>query len=204
MQFNVAQLLKEPIGSSRHYELVDDLVDLDPELDILGPLVGNLELVRIHSGILARGELSTAVRVGCNRCLEPLVEQVRFELEESFRPLTEVRTGRFIMPDEFEGEEADREDEALLINEQHILDISEVVRQNIWLAMPMIAGCNWEGEGECPNWLNYIEQVQEEIGGAAGHQEPGEETVDPRWAALLELRGKLGDDDSSAQDNRTV
>ncbi|MEX1020491.1 MAG: DUF177 domain-containing protein [Litorilinea sp.] len=198
MQFNVAQLLKEPIGANRRYEMQEDLRDLDSELDVLGPLVGHVQLIRIHSGILVKGELSTAIRANCNRCLEPLAEPVRFELEESFRPLTEVRTGRFILPDEFEGEEDALEDEALLINEQHILDISEVVRQNIWLAMPMIAGCNWTGEGECPNWLNYLEQVRETTGEPPARGEGREDAIDPRWAALEELRKQMEGKDSSA------
>lgn len=199
MQFNVAQLLKEPIGASRRYELMEDVNELDTELEVLGPLVGTVQLIRIHSGILVKGELSTAVRASCNRCLEPLAEQVRFELEESFRPLTEVRTGRFILPDEFEGEEDDLEDEALLINEQHILDISEVVRQAIWLSMPMIAACNWTGEGECPNWLAYVEQVRETTGGRIpGQEESGEEAIDPRWAALVELRKQMGQQGDSS------
>lgn len=199
MQFNVAQLLKESIGATRRYELMEEIDQLDPELDVLGPLVGTLQLVRIHSGIFARGQFSTALRVDCNRCLEPLAEQVRFEIEESFRPLTEVRTGRFILPDEFEGEQDDLDDEALLINDHHILDISEVVRQNIWLAMSMIAGCNWQGEGECPNWLNYVEQVQETVGGTASPgSDAGEESVDPRWAALLTLRGKTDGDETGS------
>ena len=32
MQFNVAQLLQEPIGSIRHYDLVEDIHDLDAEM----------------------------------------------------------------------------------------------------------------------------------------------------------------------------
>jgi uncharacterized metal-binding protein YceD (DUF177 family) len=113
---------------------------------------------------------------------------VRFSIEESFRPLTEVRTGRYIAPEEFEGEEEDLEDEALIINEQHILDISEVVRQAIWLALPMYPTCNWTGPGECPNLTAY----RQEAGITAESSEEmalnDEEAIDPRWAALLELQ----------------
>ncbi len=123
MQFNVAQLLKEPIGAVRRYEVVEDISELDPELSLLGPLVGTVQLMRIHSGVLVSTNLSTALKVTCNRCLEPIALPVRFETEESFRPLTEVHTGRYLPPDEFEGEEEDLEDEALIINEQHILDL---------------------------------------------------------------------------------
>ncbi len=188
MQFNVAQLLKEPIGSLRRYELVEDIGELDPELIPLGPLVGDLELLRIHSGILVEANLSTALRVGCNRCLEPIAATVRFSIEESFRPLTEVRTGRYIAPEEFEGEEEDLEDEALIINEQHILDVSEVVRQAIWLALPMYPTCNWPGPGECPNLATYRQEAGITTESSEEMAQNDEEAVDPRWAALLALQ----------------
>ncbi len=197
MQFNVAQLLKEPTGSTRRYELVEDIRDIDPELELLGPLMGQVQLMRTHSGVLARGHLSTAVKVMCNRCLEPIAMAVRFEFEESFRPLTEVHTGRFILPQEFEGASEELEDEALLIDAHHILDISEVVRQNIWLALPMYPGCNWEGAGECPNWLNYQQDMRNVDVNLI--TEDGLEVdaggIDPRWAALLQLRGRLEEDE---------
>jgi uncharacterized protein len=197
MQFNVAQLLKEPIGATRRFELQDDISELDPDLAALGPLVGNVELIRIHSGVLARANLSTALQVTCNRCLEPIALPVRFTVEESFRPLTEVHTGRYIAPSEFEGEEDDLEDAALIIDDHHILDLSEVVRQSIWLALPMYPGCNWTGAGQCPNLTRYMREVkatQEEQGEDAGTDEA--EVVDPRWAALLALRKKQGNQEN--------
>jgi uncharacterized protein len=193
MQFNVAQLLKEPIGAMRRYELVEDISELDPELAALGPLVGEVELIRIHSGILARANLSTAMQVMCNRCLEPIALPVRFTIEESFRPLTEVNTGRYIAPTEFEGEEEDLEDEALIIDEHHVLDLSEVVRQSIWVTLPMYPSCNWTGAGECPNLTRYLRELkatQEQAGKEIAMDE--DEAVDPRWAALLELRKQQG------------
>ncbi len=193
MQFNVAQLLKEPIGSVREFELIEDISELDEELEALGPLVGTVRMLRIHSGVLVSGELSTALRVTCNRCLEPIACPVRLEFEESFRPLTEVSTGRYILPDEFEGASDELEDEALLINEQHILDISEVVRQRIWLVRPMYPGCNWTGEGECPNLTAYLASIREaEVGISLLEDEPeAAPAVDPRWAALLDLKERL-------------
>jgi uncharacterized protein len=190
MQFNVAQLQQEPIGSIREYDLLEDISRLDPELDVLGPLVGRLQLLRTNSGILASGELSTALRVTCNRCLEPIATEVRFILEESFRPLTEVNTGRFIRPEEFEGSTTELEDAALMIDDHHILDISEVVRQDIWLAMPIVPGCNWEGEGECPNLTRYLAEL-EGLERKPDEVDASNEEVDPRWAVLLDMQEKL-------------
>ncbi|HXF64582.1 MAG TPA: DUF177 domain-containing protein [Caldilineaceae bacterium] len=189
MQFNVAQLLKEPTGSIRRYELVEDITELDPELVVMGPLVGDVQLLRINSGILVEASLSTAVRVTCNRCLAPIATPVRFTIEESFRPLTEVATGRYLAPDEFEGAEKDLEDEALIIDEHHILDLSEVVRQTIWLALPMYPSCIWNGPGECPNLIAYREEL--EAAQEEGEVAEGEEAIDPRWSALLALRKRL-------------
>ena len=195
MQFNVAQLLKEPIGAVRRYEQVEDIGDLDPDLDVLGPLVGEVQLLRIHSGILVEANLSTALRVTCNRCLEPIAMPVRFSFEESFRPLTEVNTGRYLAPTEFEGEEEVLEDAALIIDEHHILDISEIVRQNIWLALPMVPGCNWTGEGECPNYVAYRQEIADNAPGVlSGEDAEQEEAIDPRWSALLALREQQDDD----------
>ncbi len=72
-----------------------------------------------------------------NRCLSPLVAPVRFNVEEIFHPTTEIATGRPLRVDEYEGDVDDLDDAALLIDDKHILDIREVVRQNIWLALPM-------------------------------------------------------------------
>lgn len=187
MQFNVAQLLQEPIGSTRSYELQEDISCLDPDLQPLGPLVGHIQVMRIHSGVLVTGELSTALQVTCNRCLSPIVMPARFQLEESFRPLIEVHTGRYIPPQDFEGEEDDLEDAALIIDDHHILDISEVVRQAIWLSLPMAPGCNWEGPGTCPNLQAYWAEVE--------GRESDTDSVDPRWAALLQLRKKLDENE---------
>lgn len=192
MQFNVAQLLKEPTGSSRRYQLAEDAGNLDPELQLLAPLNADLQMIRTNSGVLVRGHLRTVVRATCNRCLEPIALPVRFEVEENFRPLTEVETGRFIPPEEFEGEAEDLEDAALLIDEHHILDIREVVRQNLWLALPMYPGCNWEGASECPN-LVALRQNMGDVHLLSDDEEVAEdasEEVDPRWAALLSLRNQ--------------
>lgn len=189
MQFNVAQLLKEPVGAVRRYQLNEDLNAIDPELQLLAPLVGTVQIMRTNSGVLVTGDLNTASRVNCGRCTEPIVLPLHIQLEESFRPLTEVETGRYLRPDEFQGDDADFEDEALVIDEHHILDLSEVVRQNIWLAMPMYPSCNWTGEGECPNFMAQRKALQ-----ALTEAEDEEEIdvlpegVDPRWAALLKLR----------------
>jgi uncharacterized metal-binding protein YceD (DUF177 family) len=161
--------------------------------------VGEVTLLRTNSGVLATGELSTAVQTPCNLCLNPIAVPVRFALEEMFVPTTEVITGRQLRPDEYEGGLEDLEDEALLIDDKHILDIGEVVRQNIWLAMPMYPGCNWTGEGPCPNLSRVpsLENVRLLRAGEEGADTTGaEEGMDPRWAALRALQATDTNDET--------
>jgi uncharacterized metal-binding protein YceD (DUF177 family) len=127
--------------------------------------------------------------------LEPIATPVRFQFEDSFRPLTEVSTGRYLSPDEFEGSSDELDDAALLIDEHHILDITEVVRQNIWLSRPMYPSCNWTGAGVCPNWLAYQQEVRAEYPEIDVDAGVDEGTIDPRWEALLKLRQKRNDDE---------
>lgn len=186
MQFNVAQLLKEPIGATRIYQLDESLIGLDPELIPLSTLTGSLRLLRTHSGVLASGQFDATVQVDCGRCLEPVPAQIKISFEESFRPLTEVTTGRFLMPDEFEGQSEELEDFALLIDDHHILNISEILRQSTWLAMPMIPRCSFADPENCPNFAERMSEMAEVHADLNGTDD--QPAIDPRWAALLELQ----------------
>ncbi|MCY3898051.1 MAG: DUF177 domain-containing protein [Caldilineaceae bacterium] len=196
MEFNVAQLMKEATGARREYDLDDDITNLDGGLTPLSKLKGDLELLRIHSGVLATGAFRVALSLECGRCLEPVSIPVSVEFSESFRPLTDIQTGRFLSPEEFEGQAEDLTDEALLIDAQHILNISEVVRQNIWLAIPIVAACEYidpengaAAPEACPKYLELLsESALDEPSGK--QTSSGAEGIDPRWEALLALQNE--------------
>ncbi len=187
MEFNVAQLMKEPTGARREFALDDDITHLDTALRPLSHLRGSLGLLRIHSGILATGDFQVMLELQCGRCLEQVALPIALQFEESFRPLTDIGTGRFLSPEEFEGQEDDLTDEALLIDEQHILNISEVVRQNIWLSIPIVAGCSYFEPDECPNYQKLLSEFT--VVKQDDERSPAEAAgIDPRWAALLALQ----------------
>ena len=172
MLYNVAQLLKGPTGADRQYDVSEEIRGLDPDLEPVSPLVGSIKLMRTSQGILATGRLQTDLQMTCHRCLEPTVGEVELELEEEFYPLT--RFGEASLDEVPE----DEYDEALLIDEHHLLDLTEVVRQGLWLAAPMEALCRPDCAGLCPR--------------CGGNRNLGEclcdeAPVDPRWAALQSL-----------------
>ena len=145
LQFNVAGLLKGPIGGARVYDLlvpVSELDRLDEGFDVTGPLEGVVRLLRTTDTILTRLKGSTRVQLECGRCLEPFEAELAIEVEEQFHPSLDIISGR---PVKDTGDDA-----ALIIDEHHILDLSELVRQAILLALPLTPLCKQDCAGLCP------------------------------------------------------
>lgn len=149
MRNNVAQLLKSPTGATRHYELEEDIGALDQTLKPLTALYGAVELVRTTDGILVRASLLTTVELTCSRCLDAFSHTLRLRIEEEFLPTVDIMTGaRLPIPDDA--------DVATLIDAHHILDLTEIVRQSLLLALPPFPLCRKDCKGLCPhcgqNW----------------------------------------------------
>jgi uncharacterized protein len=172
MRYNVAQLLKGPVGKRRRYDLNEEIGNLDDGLEPTSPLVGSVTLTRTSQGVLVTGRLQTTLRGTCRRCLEPCDLEVDIDLQEEFHPVVHIGESPLDpVPDE-------ENDEALLIDEHHMLDLVEVVRQELWLADPEQALCRADCRGLCPR--------------CGGNRDLGEcdcddAPSDPRWAALRTL-----------------
>lgn len=171
LQFNVAQLLKRSSGAVRTQEVRAPLDELEAELKPLAPLTGQVKLLRTAQGVLATGHLNTRVQLVCDRCLEPLSASVSMEVADEFYPTIDVSSGHF-RPESLEAEEA------LRIDEHHILDLTEVVRQDLLVALPMHPVCREDCRGLCP----VCGESRNE-----GDHEHAREEIDPRLSRLREL-----------------
>jgi len=169
--FNVAQLLKSEPGASREYDLDEDIAGIDEELDVIRPLTGRIRLLRTDNGILVTGHLQTAARVPCRRCLVPVVLPVEMDLEEQFRPSVDICTGATIPAE-------DGEDEVTRMDGHHMVDLTEVIRQNLLLAIPTSPLCRPNCRGLCPD---CGANLNEESCNCQRQER------DPRLAALHEL-----------------
>ena len=172
MRYNVSQLLKAHSGVTRRYEVEADIEEMDGEIRPRDLLRGVVQLMRTIQGILVTGRLHTMVEMACDRCLEPFIMPLEIALEEEFRPTVDISTGAAIpLIEEEAGQGA--------IDEHHILDLTEVVRQGLLLAIPMHPLCRPGCAGLCPECGQNLNE------GACLCQRRAE---DPRWAALKELR----------------
>jgi uncharacterized protein len=96
---------------------------------------------------------------------------VEFDLEEQFRPSIDLITGATVQM-------GDGEDPVTRIDWHHILDLTEVVRQNLLLSIPISPVCDSQCRGLCPGCgANLNEEA------CTCHREEG----DPRLSALREL-----------------
>ncbi len=169
MRFHVADLLKDNVGATRSHEIheVDAVVADDGSQ---GLLEGRLTLLRTKSGILARATLRLIQPDVCSRCLVPLGVPLELHFEEEYQPTVDIVTGAARPLPEDSG--------IFLIDEQHVLDLTDAVRQYRVLAAPMQPLCRPDCRGLCPTCGQNLND--------ASCACPREE-YDPRWSALAKL-----------------
>jgi uncharacterized protein len=167
MEINVSQQLKAAIGTLREY-------DVDDTLDILGigvsnVIKGSVLLTRTNRGILVQGKLFTNVPAECSRCLNLYECPLIINIEEEYFPIIDVNSGTALeVPDE---------PDSFRIDDHHILDLSEVIRQNALLAIPMKPLCREDCPGLCPKCGKDLTK---------GQCKCNLIEIDPRWSKLVE------------------
>ena len=168
MQINVSQLLKEPIGSSRNYE-VSETIDVNGNGG--GRKVdGEVSLLRTHRGILVEGELQTEVEHTCSRCLSLFHFPVRINFEEEYIPTIDVVSGVPLPSPE--------ESSSFSIDEHHVIDLNEAIRQYALLTLPMKPLCREDCAGLYQESGHNLSQ---------GPSDRPPQAIDPRWSELSEL-----------------
>lgn len=165
---NVAALLREQTGAHRAYRFLIDRFDLDEELFAVD-LAGDVRLTRLSDAILVSVNARATVALECQRCLETYDQPVTVGFSEEFRIAYDVRRGT---PVESEVEGLD---ERLEVSENHELDFSEPMRQEVIVALPMRPVC---GEN-CAGPPAFDDDEDEGPGGQfaalASLLEPGDE-----------------------------
>jgi uncharacterized protein len=140
--FNVAQLMKSIVGTSFVTDFYEDEVTLDEELKVVGPLEGHVRMRRTNQGLLVDGWVDLTLELSCTRCLKSFEQPMHVTFAEQFCPTVDVLTG-MPLP-------AFDEEEIFPIDDHHLLDLTEAVRQNTLIALPMVTVCQEDCRGLCP------------------------------------------------------
>lgn len=141
----------------------------DPKLRQSGPLKaeGKVELVTGSIGeIRVKGHISVAMEADCDRCLEPARYPLDANFELFYRPVTEPASHEIAIDDS----EAE-----IGFYERDGIELNDVLREYILLALPMQRICRQDCKGICPSCGQN--RNQKDCGCQA-------EAVDDRWASL--------------------
>lgn len=135
-------------------KLGEGLVAVEPGT----PLHMDVRLESVHEGILVTAEVATTASGECGRCLDPLTEAVRVEIQELFA---------YSHDEAFDFE----------VQDDHV-DLEPLVRDAVVLALPFQPVCR-------PDCAGLHPETGERL--AEGQAPSQNESLDPRWAALRDL-----------------
>lgn len=151
-------------------EFAGALIDLEGEGDVVGDARFDGETYRDGERVHVSGMIAAEVAMDCTRCLEPLRRKIEVAFDDVF--VDESHESR---SSETELTIADM-DEALVIGGR--VDLAEVVREQILLALPEQIFCREDCRGLCPKCVGNRNLIDCSC---------DENRIDPRWAALKNL-----------------
>jgi len=134
--------LNELEGRFSHRYTAGELVLSDPEARLTGPAQIQGKVERRGNEVEVRGELRAGVEVGCGRCLKPVQIPVSAVFDERFTPAVSWRAEEL--------HELTEEDLNLSVFDGEAIDLDDLVREEILLAIPGHVLCREDCQGLCP------------------------------------------------------
>ncbi|HTD46862.1 MAG TPA: DUF177 domain-containing protein [bacterium] len=143
MRVNIGELLaaRGAIRTVAYSEWVEPPAE---DVMLLQPVTGELVLASTGRSVCLTGQLRTQLHLHCGACLAGYEQPLEFAVAEEFRralPLSAAGAG---------GErELDADDFVVLVGPDDTLDLTEVVRQHLVLALPIAPRCREGCRGLC-------------------------------------------------------
>jgi uncharacterized protein len=154
---------------ARAYGSEELALDDDRACLIAAPQVSG-SVSRDRNQLILRGRLAAVAQVECDRCLQPVDVPVNVEFNLRYVTAAEYAS--------LHAAELEDEDLALSVFDGEVIDVDELAREQILLAVPLRALCRPDCKGFCP-----------ECGADRNLKDCGCQTaeVDARWAELKNL-----------------
>lgn len=139
MRINVGGLAKSPVGTVGTYP-IDTTVALQEGGSAW--LRGEARLVRTGQGVLVSVEAEAGLPLACSRCLAVFDASLPTRFDEEFwLTVDPFRDGRLPEPEA---------EDTFTVDHNQVLDLTEVFRQYILMAIPMKPLCRPGCAGLCP------------------------------------------------------
>jgi len=131
----------------------------------------DLRLESVMEGVLVSGTVTGPLVGECSRCLEPVRDTLRVELQELF-----------VYPESTSDETADEDELSRM--EGDFLDLEPVLRDAVVLALPLTPLCGEDCQGLCATCGERLDDLPDD------HTH---DVVDSRWGALSGLLASTTD-----------
>lgn len=170
MRVEIARL-DNNAGKFAHEYAAGELALDDDRVVLVGAPRVSGHISRAEQKVVVEGEFAAAAEVECDRCLRP----VELPVSSEFR--VEYVTAETYLS--LETAELAEEDLALSIFDGEFIDVDEIVREQLMLAIPTHAICQENCKGFCP--VCGAERNVTDCNCNATE-------TDPRWAGLKDLQ----------------
>lgn len=184
MRIDVADLKQEP-GNRKvaPVQVVLEPAEMSGQAVLFDrPFTGKAEIWNAGDRLLVMAELAGEALIPCSRCLTPFSLPLEVEFEEEFVEGTPGTTASDDRDDEDEDEGLDRQRPVTYYTGDEI-DLSDSLRENVLLELPMQPICSDDCRGLCPTCGTNLNGDACKCGAA-------QTEVDSRFAALKDLLRK--------------
>jgi uncharacterized protein len=157
-------------GDFAHVYNPDELNPVDERVKLTAPATVNGKIRLAGNEVFVNGHVDTRAQVECDRCLKLIELPVNADFELEYITGSEYETSAVAELTEAEMSVAVFDGEAL--------DVDEIVKEQILLAVPTRMLCREDCKGICP---------QCGVDRNTGECNCETKEIDPRWAALKDL-----------------
>lgn len=172
MRIELDKLGKNGANFAHAYQ-TEELVIGEERVRLMRPPIVNGRIERDGNVVRLKGSMRAETEVDCDRCLAPIRIPVETEFDVDYVPATDYAS--------VETPELHENDLTVSIYDHETIDIDDLAREQVLLAMPSRSLCREDCKGLCPV-CGINRNVQ------ACQCESKE--ADPRWLTLKDLRLK--------------
>lgn len=160
LRLNIGFIVHEENGYTRDFNFDLPELHFPPDLD-LRAFTGRIRFSRTPQGLVAKGRFSAQTILECARCLDPVDQLLDTEFTELYA-----------------FDERSTDENELLLPDSGIIDFGPVVREYMFLDMPITPYCKSDCAGLCGTCGENRNHVD------CGH---AQESIDPRLASLKDF-----------------
>lgn len=115
----------------------------DPELAVVLPIDIACQFFKVDREVVVQGSLRSAVRLTCGRCAEKFVLPLCITLGAVYLPIHEISSER--------ARELEEDVTDVYSYAEQVIDIAEMVRDKLFLSIPLQPHCMVGCKGLCPS-----------------------------------------------------